>query len=656
MITDLATRHACPDCGIDQQVNKDGTLRKHKQGVLTCTGSGQPIGTARIPRRSTAGFYKDPATGELLRSVTTILTQGSPKEALIHWAGNLVAETAMEHLPQLVRASRNPQAAKDAYDWLRRAHTRKKDERADLGTAVHQIVEAKVLNEPMPEAILTNPEMAPYIANFEAFVADWQITFTASEMVVADYDHKFAGTLDYLLQSPLLAQALGCPPDMDIPGDTKGLPLDTPLPTPTGWTTIGAVQVGDQVLSSNGQPCTVTQKSEVHYRDCYRVTFDDGNSVICDDEHLWLTHSGRHGEKIGVRSTIELAETLKLYGTRQHRVPVAEPLNLPDAVLPVEPYVLGVWLGDGKHTSGEITKPDDELYDNIVACGYEVGPRQKTKDRCQVRSVLGLAGDLRILGVLGNKHIPDLYLRASRQQRLALLQGLMDTDGTWHRTRHQALFGCVDKRLAQAVYELVISLGQRALFIEAPYNGFGKTGTSYRVVFTPRGINPFRMSRKAGLVQVPSTARASRRVITKVERTLTVATQCIAVNSPDRTYLCTEAMIPTHNTGGELDETTYDGGVKGVYPEAGVQMSAYRKAKYGWLRDGTRVEMPPRHDIGVVLHLRPEGYRLYPVRCGDEVFETFTFIRRVAEFQTGPAKTIVGPALVPPSAPARKVA
>ncbi|MFC3984940.1 hypothetical protein [Streptosporangium jomthongense] len=323
MTTDLAARTTCPDCGTDQQVNKDGALRKHKQGVLTCTGSGQPVGTARIPRRSTAGFYKDPATGELLRSVTTILTQGSPKEALIHWAGNLVAETAMEHLPQLVRASRNPQAAKDAYDWLRRAHTRKKDERADLGTAVHQIIEAKVLNEPMPEAILTNPEMAPYIANFEAFVADWHITFTASEMVVADYHHKFAGTLDYLLQSPLLAQVLGCPPDMDIPGDTK--------------------------------------------------------------------------------------------------------------------------------------------------------------------------------------------------------------------------------------------------------------------------------------------------------------------------------------TGGELDETTYDGGVKGVYPEAGVQMSAYRKARFGWLRDGTRVEMPPRHDIGVVLHLRPEGYRLYPVRCGDEVFETFTFIRRVAEFQTGPAKTIVGPALTPPT-------
>lgn len=642
-------RATCPTCTAEQPVNQTGRLRKHKHNGVNCPGGGTPIGEARIPRRSTAGFYKCHVTGELLRSVTTILSQGSPKEALIHWAGRLVAETAMEHLPQLVRASRHPDQAREMTDWLKRAHTRKRDERADIGTAVHNLIEAKVLGTPIPETLASDPDMQRYVLNFERFIADWQITFTASEMVVADYEHKFAGTLDYLLRSPLLAPALGCPPDMDIPGDTKGLPLNTPLPTPTGWTTIGAVQVGDQVLSSNGQPCTVTEKSAVHYRDCYRVTFDDGNSVVCDDEHLWLTHSGPRGDKIGTRSTVEIADTLTLYGTRQHRVPVAEPLDLPAAVLPVEPYVLGAWLGDGKHTSGEISKPDDELYDNIVACGYAVGRPQKTSRSCQVRSVLGLAGDLRILGVLGDKHIPPIYLRGSREQRLALLQGLMDTDGTWHRTRNQALFGCVDKRLALAVYELVISLGQRALFIEAPYRGFGKTGIGYRIVFTPRGINPFRMSRKADLVQVPTVARAGRRVITKVERTLTVPTQCIAVDSPDRTYLCTESMIPTHNTGGELDELTYDGNIRGVYPEAGIQLSAYRKARYGWLSDGTRVEMPPRHSVGVVLHLRPEGYRLYPVACGDDVFEVFGHIRRVAEFQTGPAKTIVGAALKTPT-------
>lgn len=329
-ITDLPQKVTCPgDCKTDQPVNQDGTLRKHKAGVLTCTGTAQPVGTARIPRRSKAGFYKCHTTGAMLRSVTTILGQGSPKEALIHWAAKLVAETAMENLPDLVRASRRPEDRQHMTDWLKRAHTRKKDERADLGTAVHQIIEAKVLGTPIPDTIVNDPEMQPYIRHFEAFVSDWQIEFTASEMVVADYEHQFAGTLDFLLRSPLLAEALGCPPGMDIPGDTK--------------------------------------------------------------------------------------------------------------------------------------------------------------------------------------------------------------------------------------------------------------------------------------------------------------------------------------TGGELDERTYDGNVKGVYPEAGVQMSAYRKARYGWLSDGTRVEMPDRHEIGVVLHLRPEGYRLYPVRCGDDVFAAFCSIREVAEFQTGQAKSIVGPALKTPTK-TRKVA
>lgn len=323
------TTETCPVCQIPTKVKADGTLFKHGR-PLPCTGSGQPVGVARIPRRSKAGFYKCPITGAMLRSVTTILNQGSPKEALIHWAGNLVAETAFEYLPKLVRASLRPDTQREVYDWLRRAHTRKKDERADLGTAVHQIIEAKVLDEPIPQALLDDDEMRPFVAAFDEFVRDWQITFTASEMVVADYDEEFAGTLDYLLRSPLLASVLGCAPDMDIPGDTK--------------------------------------------------------------------------------------------------------------------------------------------------------------------------------------------------------------------------------------------------------------------------------------------------------------------------------------TGGELDERTYDGGLKGVYPEAGVQMSAYRKAKYGWLRDGTRVELPPRHDIGVVLHLRPEGYRLYPVRCGDDVFEAFRSIRKVAEFQTGPAKNVVGTALTPPTLTSRKAA
>ncbi|NUS86355.1 MAG: hypothetical protein HOY75_27440 [Streptomyces sp.] len=274
-----------------------------------------PTGPDRIPKPS-QGWYRDKVTGTKLRRVTTILNQGMPKEALVFWAGNITAETAMDNLPYLVRASLFPDQRTEAYDWLRRAHTRKKDARAEIGGAVHDVIEAHVLGEPIPAALMDDEEIRPYLEHFLRFVAEWQVTFEASEMTVGNYTDEYAGKLDYVLKSPLIAAAVGAPADMAILGDTK--------------------------------------------------------------------------------------------------------------------------------------------------------------------------------------------------------------------------------------------------------------------------------------------------------------------------------------TGGELD-------VKGVYPEAGLQMSAYRAAEVGWLRDGTRIPLPPMHTTGVVLHLRPEGYRLIPIDCGPEVYAGFLHVKAVAEFQTGTAKSVVGEALTLPT-------
>lgn len=601
-----------------------------------------PVGEDRIPKPS-QGYYTDPEDGTKLRRVTTILGQGYPKPELVFWSANLTAADAFDNLPTLVRASMNPEDKEQAYDWLRKGHIRKKEDRGELGTAAHKLVESHVLGTPLPEELLTDEEMAPYLENFLRFIDEWQVEFEASEMVVANYANRYAGKLDYLLRSPRIAAQLEVPADTVFIGDTKGLALDTPLPTPTGWTTMGAVQVGDALLGSDGKPCSVTETSEIHYRDCYRVTFDDGSSVVCDDEHLWMTDSGSQKIRRQVASTVELRATLRQYGQRQHRVPVVTPLELPDTPLPIDPYVLGCWLGDGKHTSGEISSQDKQLFDNIVDCGYAVGPEQKKArpGSCPVRTVLGLAADLRSTGVLGNKHIPDAYLRASREQRLALLQGLMDTDGTWNRRRNSAQFVSSSKAFASSVRELALSLGQRVAMFEMSHTGF-KAGAHYLVTFTPRDLAPFRLTRKAELVSVPSTVRAARRVITSIDPTVTVPTKCIAVDSADRTYLCTDSMIPTHNTGGELDE-------KGVYPEAGLQMAAYRKAEVAWLRDGSKVPLPPIHDTGIVLHLRPEGYRVIPLNCGDDVFAAFLHVQQVAEFKRVLCKSVVGEALTLPA-------
>lgn len=182
------------------------------------TRKAAPTGTDRIPRRA-SGWYRDPSTGDKLRSVTTILSQGAPKEALVFWAGNITAQTAIDNLPYLVRASLRSEERAEAYDWLRRAHTRKKDARADVGSAVHRVIEAHVLGEPLPD--LDDDEAAPYLAHFRRFVADWDVEFEASEMTVANHGEGYAGKLDYLLRSPLIASAIGAPADAVILGDTK---------------------------------------------------------------------------------------------------------------------------------------------------------------------------------------------------------------------------------------------------------------------------------------------------------------------------------------------------------------------------------------------------------------------------------------------------
>ena len=189
-------------------------------GRRTRAAKTPPTGPDRIPKPS-QGWYRDKVTGEKYRRVTTILDLGMPKTALVFWAGSITAETALANLPYLVHSSLRATDRQEAYDWLRRAHTRKKDARAEIGSAVHKVIEAHVLGQPLPEDLLTDDEIRPYLEHFLQFVADWNVTFEASEMVVGNATDGYAGTLDYLLKSRLIAAAIGAPADAVIIGDTK---------------------------------------------------------------------------------------------------------------------------------------------------------------------------------------------------------------------------------------------------------------------------------------------------------------------------------------------------------------------------------------------------------------------------------------------------
>lgn len=323
--------------------------------------------------------------------------------------------------------------------------------------------------------------------------------------------------------------------------DWKGLALDTPLPTPTGWVAMGEVQIGDRLLGSDGATCTVVGKSQVHYRTCYRLTFDDTTSVVCDDEHLW---------DVIARGVISTAAIAKLRQSGQQvYVPGNPPIELPEAELPIDPYILGLWLGDGKHTSGEICKPDAAVWDYVAERGFKTG-EDISGGRATAKTVYGLRTLLRTSGLLGNKHIPAAYLRASYQQRLDLLRGLMDSDGNANPHRKQCVFTTCNLALSNAVMELLFSLGQRPNQAVTTQRGFGKTVTAYPVHFRPiDGLQPFTLPRKADRVGAWGNGRSAVRRVTSIEQIDTVPTQCIAVDSADNTYLCTERWLVTHNTG-----------------------------------------------------------------------------------------------------------
>lgn len=362
---------------------------------------------------------------------------------------------------------------------------------------------------------------------------------------------------------------------LGISGAGKALALDTSLPTVRGWTTMADIRVGEQLFDEDGRPTTVTAVHAVMVGNpCYRVVFDDGSEIVADAEHLWLTNT--HASRVAgarptsmnaragrpqcvrrsfaeVRTTEEIARTLLIgrRDDRNHSIDNAAPLDLPDAVLPIDPYVLGVWLGDGTAVRGYVTTADVALIPLVEAAGYavrEVPSQRQENARCL--NVIGLQGQLRRAGVLGCKRIPDEYLRASERQRRALLAGLMDTDGYADRTKSFCYFYNTNEALAEAVAELVCSLGwkarrrtKRAVLDGRDY------GPCFEIGFRPT-TQVFRLARKADRLRFDTSQqqRFRHRMITSVEPVESVPVRCIAVDAPSHLYLAGRSFIPTHNT------------------------------------------------------------------------------------------------------------
>jgi hypothetical protein len=372
----------------------------------------------------------------------------------------------------------------------------------------------------------------------------------------------------------------------------KALDADTEILTTRGFVTMRDIREGDEVYHPSGCLTRVTAVSEImHDHDCYQVTTTDGRAVTADRDHLWTVTDKRRSRGLGPRgnsvrwfetftmTTGEMAScgvsryksggrssvaTGKRYATNEYRfvLPQQEPVKSPEVPLPIDPYVLGAWLGDGHSGSAGFTCADEEIVTEILRAGE---PVTKLPNSGKYAWMLSdgvrhgkirretVQGRLRQLGLLGNKHVPDIYLTAGTSQREALLQGLMDTDGFIDRQRGQVEFCSVLRPLADAVCFLTRSLGWRATVRTGRATLNGKDcGPKYRVMFTPKTTDPFcpfRLPRKVERIRdIDGNKGRATLSIASIEPVESRPVRCIQVDSPDGLYLAGRNLVPTHNS------------------------------------------------------------------------------------------------------------
>jgi deoxycytidine triphosphate deaminase len=237
------------------------------------------------------------------------------------------------------------------------------------------------------------------------------------------------------------------PDDVVARIEGKALALDTEVPTPNGWRSMGDLEPGDEVFDAGGRPTRILAATHPMIgRPCREVRFSDGTTVVADAAHLWETRTReeRRRHSAGkVRTTDEIARTLR-YGVAEynHHVEPCAPVEYPERDLPIDPYVLGAWIGDGTSTAAVITTADQEIVQELALAGYAprrtsapygwwVGGtgRSRNEQTGRFASNDSLSSELRDHHLLGAKRIPRAYLEASVAQRQSLLEGLMDTDG-----------------------------------------------------------------------------------------------------------------------------------------------------------------------------------------------------------------------------------
>ena len=354
-------------------------------------------------------------------------------------------------------------------------------------------------------------------------------------------------------------------------GSGKALALDTVIPTPTGFTTIKDIQTNDYILGEDGKPTKVLLKSEIFNKPMYRLHLRDGRTLDVSEDHINVIihrftkrikgtnkkYTAYERKEVTTKDLLQM----KLFSTRTPTkktptgketlvwIPLSEPVQLPEKDLPVDPYTMGLILGDGSidKVTGypRITAEESDWNFYSQRIPYEQGSiyRDTRNPKILFVGIKGIGKTIKNLGLCKDsftKFIPECYFTGSFEQRLALLRGLIDTDGWINGACVE--FSSVSKQLAEGVRKLVFSLGGSCSFTEK-INAAGNT--TYRLRIFIRYC-PALLPRKANSWKANS-LWDSKIPLDSIEPIEQVPSQCLFVDNDSHTFLAGDYVV-THNT------------------------------------------------------------------------------------------------------------
>ena len=356
-----------------------------------------------------------------------------------------------------------------------------------------------------------------------------------------------------------------------IPGTGKAQPLDSIVMTPEGPKKMGSLHVGDKVLTPLGEVSKIKKIFPQGLVDVYRITFEDGASVECTSDHLWkvrIRDRRQVADQWIVPTSFLMDKVIGRYKDHSNNLYIDVPhiARMKMKNLPIDPYILGVLIGDGSFRNGiSLTSMDNQIVNRVGhflkkkncklvhrvgrhgrAKNYYIAKTWKKKNR-----ITALIEKLGLLNKLSNeKFIPENYLYSSHKQRIELLRGLMDTDG-YVTTNGHIEYSTTSKKLSEDFKMLVESLGGLC-YITSKVGSYTKNGKKilckifYRC-YIRININPFFLNRKKNRVKPRTKYVNIRRVIKKIELIGKKECQCISLSDLQNLYM-TNNYIITHNS------------------------------------------------------------------------------------------------------------